>query len=83
MALAPRTGRLRISDDDKAHGCMETQTPEAIVCQDVNTLNCTAAYSAGAPVLLDNVRSRLFANRRLRRFTRAFWYAAISGAERK
>ena len=40
------------------------------------------AYSAGAPIFLDKARLRLFANRFLSRFTRAFWYAAISGAER-
>ena len=40
-------------------------------------------YSAGAPALLAIARLRFFANRLLRRFTRAFWYAAISGAERK
>ena len=42
-----------------------------------------APYSAGAPALLAIARLRFFANLFLRRFTRAFWYAAISGADRK
>ena len=48
----------------------------------VNSYRLCETYSAGVPIFFDSARLRFFANRFLRRFTRAFWYAAISGAER-
>lgn len=48
----------------------------------VNNFRQCETYSAGVRIFLDSARLRFFANRFLRRFTRAIWYAAISGADR-